>query len=82
MQVSVASISRNQCCGLGSSYEFSEIQIRIKPIGTVLLYLSKFGRKKKQLKFIQKEEFLNYLPFSISYYSPTLRVHICSFIFC
>ena len=37
--------------------------------------LSIFGNLKKFLKFNQKEESTNYLPFSVSYYSPTVCTH-------
>ena len=55
-------------------------------------YLSIFGNcKQYHLKFNHKEKPMNYLPFSISYYSPTVQVQnskrnnflfICSFMFC
>ena len=58
-----------------SSVEFSEfriwIQVRIwiQPI----LYKNHWRKKFKHLKFNQKEEFTNYLPFSISKYSSTVH---------
>ena len=37
------------------------------------MFVSIFGNsKKKHLKFNQRGESINYLPFSISYYSPTV----------
>ena len=54
-------------------------------------YLSLFRNcKQNHLKFNHKEESINYLPFSTSYYSPTKSriqreitfLFICSFIFC
>ena len=72
-----------QCCGSGmiysgsgSSFEFSEFRIRINadqdPTHTGIneVYLEII---KKHLNFNQKEEFINYLPLSISYYSPTVQ---------
>ena len=77
----------NQCCGSGmiysgsgSSSEFSEFRIRIQAkipnpcrSGSNPCYLSLFGNcKQNHLKFNHKDEYVNYLPFSISYYSPTV----------
>ena len=58
----------------GSSFEFSEFRIKAKVLdpcgsGNNLYFLSIFGK----LKFNQKEESINYLTFSISYYSPTVH---------
>ena len=66
---------RNDILYSGSlySYEFSEFRVRIQMqirIQPIPYYLSKFGEKNK---FNQKEESTNYLPFSISYYSPTVQ---------
>ena len=52
--------------GSGSSYEIFEFWIRIQPIS--FEHICKLLRKK--LKFNQKEDSTNCLPFSISYYSP------------
>ena len=76
----------NQCCGCvminsgsGSSSEFSDFRIQTKvsdPCGSGSnpCYLSIFENcKQNHLKFNHKEESINYLPFSISYYSPTVH---------
>ena len=96
----------NRCCGSetiysgsGFSFEFSEFRIRAKvpdPCGSGsvsnLYYLSIFRNcKKTHLKFNHKEESINYLRFSISYYTQytqsriqreVIFLFICSFIFC
>ena len=64
--------------GSGSSSEFSEFWIRIQAkvpdpcgSGSNPCYLSIFGNcKQKHLKF--NNQSINYLPFYISYYSPTV----------
>ena len=74
----------NQCSGSwmiysgpGSSSEFSEFRIQAKvsdPCGSNPCYLIIFGNcKQNHLKFNHKEESINYLPFSISYYSSTVH---------
>ena len=90
-------VSLSPCCGSGmiysgsgSSFEFSEFRIRIQPI--LLRHHCNFF---KYFKFNHKEEFTNYLTFSMSKYSPTIlytqsKIHrpkikylfIYSFIFC
>ena len=63
--------------GSGSSSEFSEFRIQAKILdpcgsGSNPCYLSRFGNwKQNHIKFNHKEESINYLPFSISFYSPT-----------
>ena len=61
--------------GSGSSYEFLEFRIRIQMQIRIQPKLLKQIWKllKKHLKIKQKEEFTNYLPFSISYYSRTVQ---------
>ena len=39
----------------------------------IIKYLYIWKLKKTHLKFNQKDEYINYLPFSISYYSPTVH---------
>ena len=77
----------------GSRQKF---RIHADPDPRYIYYLSTgiFGNYEKHLKFNQKEESINYLPFSISYYCTVLqytqsRIHreitvlfIFSFIFC
>ena len=53
--------------GSGSSYYFSEFRIRIQTSWF------KQSWRKKHLKFNQKDELTNYLPFSIAYYSHTVH---------
>ena len=75
-----------QCCGFimiysgsGSSFEFSEFRIqakvpdpiRIQPILIKCPYLELI--QKHTLNSIKKKNLDNYLPFSISYYSPTAQ---------
>ena len=75
-----------QCCGSvmiysgsGSRFEFSELRIQAKVpdpcgSGSSPCYLSIFKNcKQNHLKCNPKEESMNYLPFSISNYSP--KVH-------
>ena len=67
----------HQCCGSGiiysgsgSSYELLEFRIQMR----IRILLSLFGKfQETHLKINQKEEFTNYLPFSISYYCPTVQ---------
>ena len=67
------------CSESGSSSEFSEFRIQAKipdPCGSGSnpYYLSLFENcKQNHLKFNHKEESINYLPFYISYYSPTVH---------
>ena len=67
----------------GSGSEFSEFRVRIQAkvpgpcgSGSNPCYLSVFRNfKQNHLKFNHKEDStgINYLPFSISYYSPTVH---------
>ena len=58
--------------GSGSGYKFLEFRIRIQPLSSEHIWKLFL---KTHLKFILKEESTNYLPFSISYYTPTVQTY-------
>ena len=59
--------------GSGFSFEFSEFRIHADPDSTYNKKVHLELMKKHTLNSIKKKNLNNYLPFSISYYSPTVQ---------
>ena len=85
-QLTVNNCTYKQCCGSkniysgpgsGSSFEFSEFQIRIQakvPDPTCINQVSIIrNNTKNPLYLIKKKNLNNYLPFSIQYYCPIVH---------